>query len=164
MSGYPNYPHSYYPQSQPQMQAPANLYAQQFTPQQPAQAPQQPQAQQSNNNSGYTCKPVTSREEAVSAPTNYLGAGDISVDLSHGMIYLKRFNRQTGGSDFFDFRVFDPSAVAQPVQQPQQPTQDYVYAATFNSVIGNINDELTTLRAELEAMRGKKKGKAGDEP
>lgn len=67
---------------------------------------QRPQPQQIAP--GYVCKPVTSREEAIATSTDYFSLGVVMPDIGHGMIYLKRFNQQTGASDFFDFKLFTP--------------------------------------------------------
>ena len=86
--GAPNY--GYNPQqtyfSQQQFTAPQQMQPQQMTP-------------------AFACHPVTSREEAVAAQTDYFSAGLVMPDLSHSMVYLKRFNQQTGSSDFFEFRL-----------------------------------------------------------
>jgi len=66
-----------------------------FPQQMPQQMPQQPT---------FSCHPVGSREEAVAAQTDYFAEGMVMPDLSHGMVYMKRFNRQTGATDFFEFR------------------------------------------------------------
>lgn len=54
---------------------------------------------------GFTCRPVTSREEAVATQIDFFGPGTIMPDLAHGVIYLKRFNQNTGGADFYEFTV-----------------------------------------------------------
>ena len=77
----------------------------------------------------YVCKPVTSREEAVAASTDYFSLGVVMPDLGHGMVYLKRFNQQTGASDFFDFKLFTPE---------QAPSVEYA-----------TKSDLEALRAEL---------------
>lgn len=61
---------------------------------------------------GYICKPVTSREEAVATSTDYFSLGVVMPDLGHGMIYLKRFNQQSGASDFFEFKLHTPEQAA----------------------------------------------------
>lgn len=61
--------------------------------------------QQQQMNPAFACHPVGSREEAVAAQTDYFSAGLVMPDLSHGVIYLKRFNQQTGASDFYEFRL-----------------------------------------------------------
>lgn len=84
---------------------------QQSQPMQPMQAPQ---------NSGYTCRPVTCREEAVAAQTDYFSAGLVMPDLSHGVIYLKRFNPNTGSSDFGEFKYCPPQPEAATGIDPAQ--------------------------------------------
>lgn len=66
--------------------------------------------QQQQMNPAFACHPVGSREEAVAAQTDYFSAGLVMPDLSHGVIYLKRFNQQTGASDFFEFKLAQPEA------------------------------------------------------
>ena len=51
----------------------------------------------------FSCRPVTSREEAQAAQIDFFSPGSIMPDLGHGVIYLKRFNQNTGGSDLFTF-------------------------------------------------------------
>ncbi len=94
--------------------------------QQPIQQPQQIAP-------GYVCKPVTSREEAIATSTDYFSLGVVMPDIGHGMIYLKRFNQQTGASDFFDFKLFTPE---------QAPAVEYATKA-----------DLDALRAELTAKK-----------
>lgn len=74
-----------------------------FFPQQQYTPPQQMQPQQMTP--AFACHPVTSREEAVAAQTDYFSAGLVMPDLSHSMVYLKRFNQQTGASDFYEFQL-----------------------------------------------------------
>ncbi len=70
-----------------------------YFPQQQYTQPQQP---------AFACHPVTSREEAVAAQTDYFSSGLVMPDLARGRIYLKRFNAQTGASDFFEFGIIQP--------------------------------------------------------
>lgn len=67
--------------------------------------PQQQNVQTQQMAQAFTCHPVTSREEAVAAQTDYFSAGLVMPDLGHDTIYLKRFNPQTGASDFSEFRL-----------------------------------------------------------
>ena len=96
--GYPGYNYN-----------PASTYIPQQQVPQPMQQPQ-PMAQ------AFACHPVTSREEAVAAQTDYFSAGLVMPDLGHGTIYLKRFNPQTGASDFFEFRAVQEEKAEEPVQ------------------------------------------------
>lgn len=70
---------------------------------QPVQQPQQTQ-------NGFNCRPVTCREEAVAAQVDFMSAGLIMPDLAHGVIYVKRFNTNTGASDFGEFKYSQPQA------------------------------------------------------
>lgn len=111
--GYPGYSYNptgtYIPQQQNPMQ---QFPTQQMQPQQMAQA--------------FACHPVTSREEAVAAQTDYFSAGLVMPDLSHGMIYLKRFNQQTGASDFFEFK-----SVQAEQKEETPPAKKYVTVEEF---------------------------------
>lgn len=53
----------------------------------------------------FACRPVTSREEAVAAQVDFFGPGTLMPDLGHGVVYLKRFNQQTGACDLVEFTV-----------------------------------------------------------
>lgn len=105
---------------------------------------QAPQMQQPVQPQGFSCKPVTSREEALAASTEYFSSGVIMPDLAHGMIYLKRFNQQTGVSDFFEFRHYTPE---------QAPKVEYATKA-----------DLEALRVELTTRKtSKRKVETDDE-
>ena len=71
----------------------------------PMMQPQQP---------SYKVQPVTGREEALAVPVDYFGPGTILPDLAHGVVYLKRFNQQTGASDFLEFVYAPAQATAEP--------------------------------------------------
>ncbi|MBQ0067367.1 MAG: hypothetical protein KBS60_04180 [Phascolarctobacterium sp.] len=73
----------------------------------------------------FTCRAVTSREEAMAAQTDYFSMGTVMPDLAHGVIYLKRFNSNTGSSDFLEFKYCQP-------EQPK-PTPQYVTLEEFNA-------------------------------
>lgn len=88
---------------------------------------QRPMQQLQPTAPGYVCKPVTSREEAVATSTDYFSLGVVMPDLGHGMIYLKRFNQQTGASDFFDFKLFTPEQAA-PVEYATKADLDALRA------------------------------------
>lgn len=66
---------------------------------------QQPVQTQQN---GYICRPVTCREEAVAAQVDYFSAGLVMPDFARGVIYVKRFNSNTGASDFGEFKYSPP--------------------------------------------------------
>lgn len=81
-------------------------------PQPQAAAPMQSQQMPMQQNSaGYVCRPVTCREEAVASQVDYFSAGLIMPDLPHGLIYVKRFNPNTGASEFAEFKYSPPAPV-----------------------------------------------------
>lgn len=68
------------------------------------------------SNSGYICRPVTGREEAVAMQVDFLGPGTLMPDFPHGIIYFKRFNPNTGAADFAEFRLAPPQPEPKPAQ------------------------------------------------
>lgn len=102
---------------------------------------------------GFAVQPVTGREEALAVIADPLSSGVLLPDLGHGVIYFKRFNPNTGASDFGEF-VFVPPKAAEPA--PAQ--EELVTLTVFNSTVEK-------LRAEIAAMKGGKTRKeaAGDE-
>lgn len=113
--------------------------------QQSYQQPAQQQIPQQSN--GYTAIPVTSKEEALAVPVDYFSLGKVMIDLNHGVVYLKRFNANTGASDFFRF-TFSPEEQTSGTQQ---------IAGLQQEDLQPIWDEINKLKEELE----KSKGKAG---
>lgn len=89
-----NYP-NYYPNSLPQ-----------------TQIPQTPQ-------NVFSCRPVTSKEEAIASQIDFFNSGTLLPDIAHGKVYLKRFNQQTGASDFLEFTYQPPE---EPKPSPQYAT------------------------------------------
>jgi hypothetical protein len=122
----------YYTGYNPQIQQP-----------QPQQTAPQPQVQ-----SGFICRPVTSREEALATPCDFMAAGVIMPDMAHGMVYIKRFNSQTGASDFADFAYTPPTA-------PAKDTADYTPRADFDKLCAAF----AALQTEVEKMKNPTKGK-----
>lgn len=105
----------------------------------PVQPPTQPQTVQGGVTapSGFSCRPVTSRLEAEAVQVDFLGPGTIMPDLGHGVIYLKRFNPNTGASDFVVFAM-EQMQEAAPVQ----------YATI---------EDINALREEIESLKKTKK-------
>lgn len=105
---------------------------QSYTPYQPYNPYQQgsyAQPQQTMQpQSSFSCRPVTSREEALAMQTDFLAAGTIMPDLGHGIIYLKRFNPNTGASDFLEFAY----------RQPHDGATQFVTVEEFNSFKADI--------------------------
>lgn len=81
-------------------------------------------------------RPVLGREEAQAAPADFSGALMVFPDLSHGRVWVKRWNMQMGVAEFAEF------VLAQPAPPPEYVTVD-VWRA-----------ELDRLRQEMAEMRG----------
>ena len=120
----------------------------------PQMAPAAPPAPaQAQTAGGFMVQPVTGREEALAVIADPLSAGVLMPDLGHGVIYLKRFNTQTGASDFGEF------AFVQPRQEgAAQNSEAYVPLTTFNSTVEQLRTEIAAAR-----RAGGKTGKGGAE-
>lgn len=73
---------------------------------QPAYTPYAPYPQYNQNyqqTPSTVCRPVTSKEEAIGVPVDFMGSLMVFPDLGHGKVYVKRFNAQTGSADFMEF-------------------------------------------------------------
>lgn len=124
---------------------------------------QPPQGYQPMNQSGasqpqqtaqtnFVCRPVASREEALAVPVDFMGAPMFFPDLSHGVIYMKRFNTNTGGADLFEFHG----------QQEQSQVPAFAPLDEFNA----LKNTIAQLQAEIEQMKkptGRAKKDATDE-
>ena len=120
---------------QPDFRSPNFQQRQEFMPAQ-QQIPPQPSM-------GFVCRPVTSRVEAEAIQCEYFGPGTLMPDLAHGMVYLKRFNQNTGTSEMFDFASVPPATAVAP---------EYVTKDTVDEIKQSIN----RLAEELDKI---KKGK-----
>lgn len=135
---YPNY--MYNARFAPQMAAPAFYGGVAAVPGAFPQSAPAPAGGQ--NPGGFVVQPVTSREEALAVIADPLASGVLLPDLGHGVIYMKRFNPQTGTSDFGEFSYVQPQQTAPAEERPEVVTMD-----VFNSTVEK-------LRAEIAAAKG----------
>lgn len=142
-----NYPtFGYNPRFAPQMAAPAFYGAPAPVPTfQPASAPT---PQNGQNGALFGVQPVTSREEAVAVIADPLSAGVLLPDLAHGVIYVKRFNPNTGASDFGEFQLVQPQAA--PVEKAVE-TPEYVTVRHFEEALAQLRSELAPKAKRKEA-------------
>lgn len=133
MANYPAYQPMYpqYGYQQPMMPQPVQ------TVPQPVPQPVQPAV-----NNGYICCPVTSRVEAEAYRVEAFGPAVLMPDIGHGVVYYKKFNQQTGGADFAEFKS---------VMQEQAPAIDY------NAVLGMFTNRLDGVDKKLEDVLEKLK-------
>lgn len=100
----------------------------------------------------FNVQPVSSREEALAVIADPLSSGVLLPDLGHGVVYMKRFNPNTGASDFAEFALVEPkAAVETPVEKSEWITRK------------DLEDALAQLRSELTPRSGKRKEAAADE-
>lgn len=113
-------------------------------------APQMPQGYgqvnaQPMTQTGFACRPVTSREEAVAALVDYFSPGTLMPDFGHGRIYFKRFNQNTGASDFVEFSV-----IQQPAAEPE-----HVSVPDYTESFVALGVQLTEMSERLDAITAK---------
>lgn len=106
-----------------------------------------PFMQQRQQTPGYFLRPVSSKEEAIAAQIDFAGLGTIMPDPVHGVIFLKRFNGETGGVDFITFA---------PMQEPAPPE----YATQQD--IGEMRQTINRLASEINRLK-KERGEIGDD-
>lgn len=113
---------AYYPPSVGGYQPPQM----QMMPQAPSYPPMTQNA--TTGQQGFTVRPVASREEAMAVQTDFWGAGILLPCLGQGIIFLKRFNPNTGASDLLEF-AYTP---------PQQNTTQYVTLDVFQQLFQRV--------------------------
>lgn len=127
---YGNYMHYYQPaQGFQQMNQPMQVN-------QPTQ-----QAQPTGTQSNFVCRPVASREEALGVPVDFMGSPMFFPDLAHNVIYVKRFNANTGAADLFEFHG----------QQGQEsaPAPTFAPLDEFNA----MKNTIAQLQSEIEQLK-----------
>lgn len=135
MANFPAYPMTGY---QPTMYQPAYQPAYQQPACQPAQQPPQ---------NGLSGRMVTSREEALGVPVDFMGGLMIFPDVSHGAIYTKLFNSQTGQTDFAEYR-----RVARPEPKTEAPE-----AYALESDVQALRDKVAELTGQIDALKTRRR-------
>ena len=136
-------PYGYNPRFAPQMAAPAFYGG--VAPAVAGMAPQSaPVAAGGQVSGGFAVQPVSSREEALAVIADPLVSGVLLPDLGHGVIYMKRFNPQTGTSDFGEFVLVQPKPVPEPSAAPQP---ELVTVDVFNSTVEKLREEIRSVKA-----------------
>ena len=98
-----------------------------------------PQMQQTQE--AFACRPVTSKEEAVATPADFMRP-IILPDMAHGMVYIKRFNPATGVSDILDFKLMGdmPNTV---------PAGDFVTRQEFDKFCADLMRRIASANREV---------------
>lgn len=99
--------------------------------------------QQANNASqpNFFCRPVASKEEALGVPVDFMGAPMFFPDIAHNVIYMKRFNTNTGSANVFEFHG----------QQSQNSTQSPSFAPLDEFNV--MKDTISRLQSEVEQLK-----------
>lgn len=153
---YPYYAPYNYPTYQP-----TRIDQQQYIPQNGPQNAAQSVLPQGNINqtqvqTGFLCRPVTSKEEALAVQVDYLSAGTIMPDLGHGMMYLKRFDSNTGLSNMFEFALVQPQSNENPQEQTSVAIPDYSDTfRIFGEKLGSVSDRIDELAWKLDQLKAK---------
>ena len=131
--------------------------------QQPSPQPVQAAQTVGNTNTqpNFFCRPVASREEALGVPVDFMGAPMFFPDLAHNVVYMKRFNTNSGAADVFEFKLDVPRE-----KQEQAPAQVAAFAPLdefidMKDTVQNLKDELDRLKKP--AGKAVKKNDASDE-
>lgn len=136
---FPNYGYNpgYAPQGRPVSFATAPWYASAQMQQNAPGVPQTP---------AFTVQPVTRKEEALAVIADPMSSGVLMPDLDHGVIYVKRFNMNTGTSDFAEFLLQMPAAAPVAAQEREEEKVEYVTADEFRRVVEPLAREVAALR------------------
>lgn len=158
---FPNYTYPAYGAYNPVTPfAAPQVYQPQQTTQQPSQAIQ---AQGSvNTQPAFFCRPVASREEALGVPVDFMGAPMFFPDLAHNVVYMKRFNTNTGAADVFEFHG-QQQAREQQVENPLPAFAPLDEFMDMKDTINNLKDEIERLKKPASGGKAGKKNDASDE-
>lgn len=103
---------------------------------------------QQSAQSNFFCRPVASKEEALGVPVDFMGAPMFFPDLAHNVIYMKRFNTNTGAADVFEFHGRQVQASA--------PAPSFAPLDEFNAAketIGQLKETIGRLQDEIERLK-----------
>ena len=124
---------------------PMGLYQPAQNQYQPMNQPQNQGAQITNmqqpgGNSNFFCRPVASKEEALGVPVDFMGSPMFFTDLAHNVIYMKRYNTNTGAADVFEFRE---------AQEQTAPAPSFAPLDEFNA----MKETIEKLQAEIDQLK-----------
>lgn len=103
-------------------------------------------------------RPVSNREEAVAAQIPFDGSISVFPDITHNRVYIKRWNMQTGASDFGEF-----APVVQAAGEPAGNKADAVFASIQD--FQDLQETVNNLQKEFERLKkiGGKTAKKNDD-
>ena len=86
------------------------------------------------------CRAVTSREEALGVPVDFSGRPMTLLDTTHGKIWVKTFNPNTGSADLAEYRRVAPEQAEAPAFVPMSDFQQ------LQGVVQQMAEEIQKLR------------------
>lgn len=111
-----------------------NPYQQQRPMYQPQQRPMYQPQQMTPQQDMFNVRVAASREEAAATPMDFFRT-TVILGLNHGMIYIKRFNQETGET------IFEGYERAAAVKPPE-----YVTVESFDAFKGAVAQALNQMR------------------
>ena len=103
---------------------------------------QSPTVPQTNAQPNFFCRPVASKEEALGVPVDFMGQPMFFPDLAHNVVYMKRFNTNTGAADLFEFH-------GQQIKEQNAPAEAFAPLEDFM----DLKDALDQLRVEVDKLK-----------
>lgn len=88
----------------------------------------------------FVCRPVASKEEVLAFPADFMGTPQFFPDLGHGVVYMKRFNTQTGAADTLEFKA-------------EKSQEEAMVAFASIQDLADLRDALDSLRTEVEKLK-----------
>ena len=95
-------------------------------------------------------------------PVDFMGAPMFFPDLAHNVVYMKRFNTNTGAADVFEFHGQQQAKE----QQAENPAPAFAPLDEFmdmKDTINNLKDEIERLKKPTSGGKAGKKNDASDE-
>ena len=90
------------------------------------------------------CRAVTSREEALGVPVDFSGRPMTLLDTTHGRIWVKTFNPNTGSADLAEYRRVAPE---------QAEAQAFVPLGEFQQ----LQNVVSRIAEELQQLKGRRR-------
>ena len=91
-----------------------------------------------------------------------MGAPMFFPDLAHNVVYMKRFNTNTGAADVFEFHG-QQQAREQQVENPLPAFAPLDEFMDMKDTINNLKDEIERLKKPASGGKAGKKNDASDE-
>jgi hypothetical protein len=91
-----------------------------------------------------------------------MGAPMFFPDLAHNVIYMKRFNTNTGAADVFEFHS-QQQAREQPAENVAPAFAPLDEFMDMKDTINNLKDEIERLKKPVSSGKAGKKNDASDE-